>query len=77
MRSLVKQKSELITSKLLSGKNMEVDEIFFEFEDKAREKLDISLIMALFKTLFNENKITKKEYDSLIQNVHRTYQEYK
>ena len=56
---------------------MEVDEIFFEFEDKAREKLDISLIMALFKTLFNENKITKKEYDSLIQNVHRTYQEYK
>ena len=77
MKNLLKKKNKLKSNNLLSDKNLEVEEILFGFEDKVEEKLDVCLINALFKTLFDENKITKKEYDRLIQNVHRTYQVYK
>jgi len=42
-------------------------------DDSVREKLDAVMLIALFDTLFKENKINKIERDSIISNIHRTY----
>jgi len=45
---------------------------YFECNDKMRDKLDKGIIIALFDLLYKREKITKKEYDSLIHKVRRT-----
>lgn len=42
-------------------------------DDNVREKLDAVMLIALFDTLFKENKINKIERDSIISNIRRTY----
>ncbi len=45
----------------------------FNLDDKQKEELNARMVIALFKTLYNQNKITNKEYDSLVINVCRTF----
>lgn len=44
-----------------------------ELNEKEVEKLNVKMVLRLFKILYNQNQITKKEYESLVTNVHRTF----
>lgn len=44
-----------------------------ELDNKTKEQLNAKMVMNLFEILYIQNKITKKEYDSLILNVCRTF----
>lgn len=60
------------TNKLTNSKNIKQISEYFECDEKTRNELDKSMIIALFELLYKRDKITKKEYDSLIFKVHRT-----
>lgn len=45
----------------------------FNFDDKTNEELNARIVIALFEILYKQNKITKKEYDSLVLDVCRTF----
>ncbi|MBR1416485.1 MAG: hypothetical protein IJ572_01540 [Bacilli bacterium] len=45
----------------------------FEIDDETQNFLNKELIKSIFKILFNEQKITKKEYEDLINKVNRTF----
>lgn len=45
----------------------------FDFDIRTKEVLDARLILALFKILYKQENITKREYDSLVLNVCRTF----
>lgn len=49
----------------------------FNIDDKKREELDLRMVMDLFKIMYSQNKITKKEYDALITNACRTFNKNK
>ena len=59
--------------KLNNFKNISRIGKYFECNDKTRNELDKGMIIALFDLLYKREKITKKEYDSLISKVHRTH----
>ncbi|MDY5058903.1 MAG: hypothetical protein SPF04_05505 [Bacilli bacterium] len=44
----------------------------FEFEDKTKEELNLTMVKMLFKILYKTNKISKKEFESLMKNANRT-----
>lgn len=45
----------------------------FELDDKTKEELNARIVIALFKIMYNQNKISKKEYDSLVLKTRRTF----
>lgn len=45
----------------------------FELDDKTKEELNARIVIALFKIMYNQNKISKKEYDSLVLKTCRTF----
>ena len=45
----------------------------FDFDIRTKEILDAKLILALFKILYKQESITKREYDSLVSKVYRTF----
>lgn len=45
----------------------------FDVDDRTKEILNARLVIALFERLYNQNQITKKEFDSLVSNVYRTF----
>ena len=59
--------------KVIKGENIEKIGEFFECSDKEREALDACLVIALFEALYKQNKINKKEYDTLISKARRTH----
>lgn len=44
-----------------------------ELDDKTKEELNVRVVIALFKIMYNQNKISKKEYDSLVLKACRTF----
>ena len=44
----------------------------FELEEKEKVELNLTMAKMLFKILYKKNKITKKEFESLIKNANRT-----
>ena len=52
---------------------MKKKNINFKIDKKTKEILDARLIMALFKILYNQEKITKKEYKKLISKLYRRF----
>lgn len=44
----------------------------FEFEEKIKEELNLTMVKMLFKILYKTNKISKKEFESLMRNANRT-----
>lgn len=44
----------------------------FELEEKTKEELNLTMVKMLFKILYKTNKISKKEFESLIRNADRT-----
>ena len=44
----------------------------FELEEKTKDELNLTMVKMIFKILYRKNKITKKEFDSLIKNADRT-----
>ena len=56
-------------------KNVMNDEIKnppFELDEKLKEQVNLTMVKILFKILYQQNKISKKEFDSLIRNANRT-----
>ena len=45
----------------------------FKLSKKQKEMMNAKLIISLFKTLYRNNYITKKEFDILALNLHRTF----
>lgn len=45
----------------------------FKFTDKQKEIMNVKLIISIFETLYRNNYITKKEFDTLVLNIHRTF----
>ena len=45
----------------------------FELDDKTKEELNARIVIALFKIISNQNKISKKEYNSLVLKTCRTF----
>lgn len=65
-----------ITNKDLNKKDtgkMNKKSKVFNFDDKTNEELNARIVIALFEILYKQNKITKKEYDSLVLDVCRTF----
>jgi len=58
--------------KLNNLKNISQISEYFECNEEVRNELDKGMIIALFDLLYKREKITKKEYDSLISRVRRT-----
>lgn len=44
-----------------------------ELDKKTKEELNIKMVMNLFEILYIQNQITKKEYDSLMLSICRTF----
>lgn len=44
----------------------------FELDEKLKEQVNLTMVKILFKILYQQNKISKKEFDSLIRNANRT-----
>ncbi|MGM9875755.1 MAG: hypothetical protein ACI310_00800 [Bacilli bacterium] len=53
--------------------NVVVNKKILNLDETSKNKLNARIIIALFKNMYNQNKITKKEYDSLISSVNRTF----
>lgn len=45
----------------------------FKFTAKQKELMNLKLIISVFETLYRNNYITKKEFDTLVLNIHRTF----
>ena len=45
----------------------------FKLSKKQKEMMDAKLIISLFEALYRNNYITKKEFDILALNLHRTF----
>lgn len=45
----------------------------FKLSKKQKEMMNAKLIISLFETLYRNNYITKKEFDILALNLHRTF----
>lgn len=45
----------------------------FKFTAKQKEIMNLKLIISVFETLYRNNYITKKEFDTLVLNIHRTF----
>ncbi len=45
----------------------------FKFTAKQKEIMNVKLIISVFETLYRNNYITKKEFDTLVLNIHRTF----
>ena len=58
--------------KLNNLKNISQISEYFECNEEVRNELDKGMIIDLFDLLYKREKITKKEYDSLISRVRRT-----
>lgn len=43
----------------------------FELNEKKKNELNLTMVKILFKILYQTNKITKKEFESLINNANR------
>ena len=50
-----------------------MEEKTFEIDDSTRECLNLKTIVVLFKILYKENDISKKEYESLINVLNRRF----
>ena len=44
-----------------------------ELDDKTKEELNARIVITLFKIMYNQNKISKKEYDYLVLKACRTF----
>ena len=44
----------------------------FELNEQVQEQINLTMVKMLFKILYQTNKITKKEFESLINNADRT-----
>lgn len=44
-----------------------------EINDKYKEIFNIKMVIALFNSLYKENKISKQEYERLMKNLNRTF----
>ena len=47
--------------------------VVFEFDDTKKDELNARMVIALFQILYDQKKITEKEYDSLVLKVCRTF----
>lgn len=45
----------------------------FEINEEDEEKIYAKMVIALFKSLFKESKITNTEYELLVREVNRTF----
>lgn len=52
--------------------NKEIKNPPFELDEQSKEQLNLTMVKILFKILYQQNKISKKEFDSLIRNANRT-----
>jgi len=52
--------------------NNEIKNPPFELDEQSKEQLNLTMVKILFKILYQQNKISKKEFDSLIRNANRT-----
>ena len=52
--------------------NNEIKNPPFELDEQSKEQLNLTMVKILFKILYQQNKISKKEFDSLIKNANRT-----
>ena len=52
--------------------NDEIKNPPFELDEKLKEQVNLTMVKILFKILYQQNKISKKEFDSLIKNANRT-----
>lgn len=52
--------------------NDEIKNPPFELDEKLKEQVNLTMVKILFKILYQQNKISKKEFDSLIRNANRT-----
>lgn len=52
---------------------MEEDIKYFEFDDEVIESVSIRMVLALFKSIYKEEQINKKEYDALVNMLCRTF----
>lgn len=52
--------------------NNEIKNPPFEMDEQSKEQLNLTMVKILFKILYQQNKISKKEFDSLIKNANRT-----
>ena len=50
-----------------------MDNKVFEINEEDQEKIYAKMVIALFKSLFNESKITNTEYELLVREVNRTF----
>ena len=46
---------------------------YFELDDEVIESVSIRMVLALFKSIYKEEKINKKEYDALVNMLCRTF----
>ena len=49
------------------------ENLIFELDDQTKKYLNANIIIALFKILHKQNKISKVELESLVSNVNRTF----
>lgn len=52
--------------------NNEIKNPPLELDEQSKEQLNLTMVKILFKILYQQNKISKKEFDSLIRNANRT-----
>ena len=57
----------------LSNHIFAIDNNKLEIDDETQKYLNKELIKSLFKILFGEKMITKKEFESLVNKVNRTF----
>ncbi len=50
-----------------------MDNKVFEINEEDQEKIYAKMLIALFKSLFNESQITNTEYELLVREINRTF----
>lgn len=52
---------------------MKIKKSVFRFNDEITETLNMQMVLALFKILYKQDKVTKKEYDAIVLTAQRTF----